>query len=450
MPVDDERCRRAARGQHTGRVGTGDAQRVVDEVEGAIAFERALLIGAAGWIARSPSLADKLFLCRWVWAAAERVRTLDRALPPSRRGDALEAGSDAGTRHLVATTIAAPSARAFVRGLVESVLPAAAVIYSGMARQHGLAARAAQVCARDYRRVTGGRPPRARASMNEAERAYRSRLHTLAAQTRGWQAGDRGVSIARDVLKPAREPSIQAQACGEVRPEDWLGSGEREHHQYLHQLIGFEIVAFETVGRQIADFPTMPWAFHSDLAMQIRDEYRHLLMWLERLRRRGGRLGDFRLCSLEFDLCAGQPLAARLALFQRLVEGFALEALDLNRLLWEARGDVVMLDYIERVQLDEVMHVRKGNEWLRWLCGEEQNITAVVTRALAEARARLVDTAQALAVRGCVETGNLERLLGKLDQGRGMPVNVELRRRAGFSDEAIRHEGLRRDVRVSL
>jgi len=215
-------------------------------------------------------------------------------------------------------------------------------------------------------------------------------------------------------------------------------------------MIAFEIAAFEAVGRQIADFPWMPWAFQRDMATQIRDEHRHLLMWLERLRRRGGRLGDFRLCTLEFDVCTGQSLAGRLALLQRIVEGFALEALDLNRVLWESRGDRTMVDYVARVQMDEVTHVRKGNDWLRWLCGGERQITAAAARASAEARARLVDSAQDLAADGCVDAGNLERLLGKLEQGQGMPLNVDLRRRAGFSEDAIRDEGLRRKVQVSL
>ena len=450
MPADERRSRRQSRGAQARLITRGAVQRVVDELEGAIVFERALLIGVAGWIARSPVLADKLFLCRWVWAAAERVRTLDRALPSTRRGYAIEAGSDADTRHLVDTMLAAPSARAFVQGLVDAVFPAAAAVYSGMADLHGAAARPAQACARDYRRAAKRRYARHRPSMDREERAYCSRVRDLTDALVRWRAGDCGPLTTSEVLKPARECSIRAQGCGEVCPEEWLGSGERQHHQYLHQMIAFEVGAFETVGRQIADFPWMPWAFQRDMAMQIRDECRHLLMWLERLRRRGGRLGDFRLCTVEFDLCAGQPLAGRLALLQRIVEGFALEALDLNRLLWESRGDLVMVDYIERVQLDEVMHVRKGNEWLRWLCGDEQEISSAATRALAQARARLVESAQVLAARGCVEVGNLDRLLGKLAQGRGMPVNVELRRRAGFSDEAIRDEGRRRDAQVSV
>lgn len=430
-------------------MGAGDVQRVVTELEGAIVFERALLIGCAGWIARSPSLGDKLFLCDWIWAAAERVRMLDRGLPSSRRGHALEVGLDVGTRRFVGAVVAAPSARAFAQALAESVVPAAGAAYVRMAGMRGAPASLTRKCARDYCR-TGRRRVRRGSSMDAEEHRYAYCVQRLARDLRAWRAGDCPPPIAPVVQRPARDAPIRAQDRGEIRREEWLGSGVREHHQYLHQMIAFEIAAFEAVGRQIADFPWMPWAFQRDMATQIRDEHRHLLMWLERLRRRGGRLGDFRLCTLEFDVCTGQSLAGRLALLQRIVEGFALEALDLNRVLWESRGDRTMVDYVARVQMDEVTHVRKGNDWLRWLCGGERQITAAAARASAEARARLVDSAQDLAADGCVDAGNLERLLGKLEQGQGMPLNVDLRRRAGFSEDAIRDEGLRRKVQVSL
>jgi hypothetical protein len=43
-------------------------------------------------------------------------------------------------------------------------------------------------------------------------------------------------------------------------------------------MIAFEIAAFEAVSRQIAEFPDMPWAFHRDMVLQVRDELAHLRM----------------------------------------------------------------------------------------------------------------------------------------------------------------------------
>jgi len=45
-----------------------------------------------------------------------------------------------------------------------------------------------------------------------------------------------------------------------------------EYQRYLHQLIAFEINTVEAVSRHIAEFSSMPWEFHWDMACPIRDE----------------------------------------------------------------------------------------------------------------------------------------------------------------------------------
>jgi uncharacterized ferritin-like protein (DUF455 family) len=210
-------------------------------------------------------------------------------------------------------------------------------------------------------------------------------------------------------------------------------------------MVAFEISAFEAVSRQIAEFPDMPWAFHRDMALQIRDELAHLRMWLERLATRGARIGEFPLSAFEFDMCVERTLGERLALLQRLVEGFALEALDVNRALWEARGDHVMVGYLVRVQADEIMHVRLGNKWLRWLYATEAGVEGVAVAAEAAAWARLRDAASELAASGSVDLENVERLRAKIDYLRMPPIDGDLRRRAGFLEGEIARERAHRD-----
>src|SRR6185369_16997354 len=48
---------------------------------GAVTFERALLVSIADRVARAPSLPAKIVLCRWLWHAACRIRSLGRLLP---------------------------------------------------------------------------------------------------------------------------------------------------------------------------------------------------------------------------------------------------------------------------------------------------------------------------------------------------------------------------------
>jgi hypothetical protein len=127
------------------------------------------------------------------------------------------------------------------------------------------------------------------------------------------------------------------------------------------------------------------------------------------------------------------------------VEGFALEALDVNRALWEARGDQVMVGYLVRVQADEIMHVRLGNKWLRWLHATEASVDSVAVAAEAAAWARLREAAGELAASGRVDLENVERLRAKIDSLRMLPIDSELRRRAGFGEGEIARECAHRD-----
>jgi len=425
----------------------------MDWFAGAVAFERSLLIAAAEWIARAPLLPMKMALCRWVWSAAARVRSQDGVLPPTAQRRALECRLDHDGQRLMATFVAAPSADAFMVAWRTLVAPAATRAYGQAAdRATGAAHVAARRAARFYRRVAAaGRRTLRRGSLGSADVSYLRRVEGLCGCLTTLRCGERiGSDPCRRpqamVTVPQRERTIRALRTGEAHLENWMASSDRDVQQYLHQMIGFEITAFEVASRQIADFPDMPWEFHRDLAMQVRDELAHLEMWLDRLPHCRGRLGQFPLSGMEFDFCVSFQLPARLALLQRLLEGFALEALDVNRLLWESRGDAVMVAYVTRVQADEIMHVRRGNKWLRWLCRTEPTLEATVDAAQLASRARLLEAARALEKSGTVAPENVELVRLTLDQARAFPVDPELRRRAGFSEREIRQEQDRRHV----
>jgi uncharacterized ferritin-like protein (DUF455 family) len=419
---------------------------------GSIAFERSLLIAAAEWIARAPSLPMKMELCRSVWRAAARARSHARLLAPAERRCALACRLDVDGERLLTTFVAAPSAPAFMIAWRTIVAPAAANAYAAIAdRAPGAVRIAARRAARCYRRVAAvGRRAR-RLPLPSDDVRYLRRVAGMSACLTTLRCGER---IAGDpcrraravVTAPRRERAIRALRTGEAQLDDWMVSSDLDVQRYLHRMIGFEITAFEVASRQLADFPDMPWEFQHDLAMQVRDELAHLEMWLDRLPHCHGRLGRFPLSGLEFDFCVAWHLPARLALLQRLLEGFALEALDVNRLLWEGRGDRVMVAYVARVQADEIMHVRRGNKWLRWLCGTQPVLEATVDAAQLASRTRLLDSARALAASGTIGPENVELVRLTLDQARAFPVDPEVRRRAGFSEREIRQERDRRDV----
>jgi len=416
-------------------------------LEAAVAFERALLTVSAEWIARVPSLHDKIALCRWVWSAAERVRRQSQTLPHDRRAVAIDGGLDAGARALLAGLRDAPSARAFMGGLEAILAPAAAAAYTRAAGDGPRWAAASNRSAAVFygavaRRVVRRRRRRA---WEPDERAHLGRVERLTTCVRTLRpAPDRTVERCAPLMRPERDRAIRALRRGERRHEQWVVTSRRDEQQYLHQMIAFEIAAFEAVGRHVAEFPEMPWAFQRDMAVQVRDELSHLLLWTERLASRGGRLGAYALSALEFDACAGAGLSDRLALLQRLIEGGALEALDLNRALWESRGDPRMVACVVRVQRDEIRHVRQGNRWLRWLAGDEPTLRDTVARAEDAMRARLLEAARELEAAGVAAAGNTELMRLKLDEGRMLPVNPALRRCAGFSGREIESECARR------
>jgi uncharacterized ferritin-like protein (DUF455 family) len=430
-----------------------DAVDTIDWLAGSIAFERSLLIAAAEWITRAPSLPMKMELCRSVWRAAVRVRSQARVLPPVEQRRALECRLDDDGEHLMTTFVTAPSADAFMIAWRTLVVPAAAHAYAEVAeRATGAVRLATRRAVRFYRRVAaaGRRTPRRR-SLPSADVNYLRRVERMTTCLATLRCVERiGGDPCREaravVTVPERERTIRALRTGEAHLDTWMVSSDPDVQRYLHQMIGFEITAFEVASRQIADFPEMPWEFHRDLAIQVRDELAHLEMWLDRLPYCHGRLGQFPLSSLEFDFCMSSNLPARLALLQRLLEGFALEALDVNRLLWEGRGDRVMVAYVARVQADEIMHVRRGNKWLRWLCGTQPVLEATVDAAELASRERLLEAARALEESGTVDPENVELVRLTLDQARAFPVDPELRRRAGFSEREIRQEQDRRYV----
>jgi uncharacterized ferritin-like protein (DUF455 family) len=414
-----------------------------------VSFERLLLTTAAEHIARSPSLPTKMFLCRMVWAAALRTRALCRALPPEVAAFASASRPDSNTENLVRTLTATTEEALFVAGLCHVVLPFAAGAYASAvaACRIDVGARELSCIPRDLRRI--GRARRyARLRRSWDVHRHVQRLGRLAEHGRvelGEQV--RCDIIARtsaEVVEPVRERAIAALRSGEVREEAWFVSSPADESRYLHQLIAFEINTFEAVSRHIAEFAGMPWEFHWDMASQIHDELTHLEMWLERLARTGGRLGHHPLSTHEFRVCTGQHLSGRLALLERLVEASALDSLDLHRCLWSVRANAIMVAYLNRVQIDEIGHVRRGNKWLRRLCGGDREVQFLVDRAEAATRRRMLASARRLEREGVVPKGNAELMRRKFDDPLQLEVNRAARLQAGFTEAEIAAERARR------
>lgn len=419
-----------------------------------VGLERAILVTAADRIARAPSLAVKRFFCRSVWASARHVQQILQTLPPTVATIAGDIDVGPFTRRLMATWGATVSESAFLVAFRRIIAPLAAGVYEAATRTGD---QAAELCFRrvrlHYERLASADPsPRD----HENPCALDGELRALAELARDYEC-EAVVSRTRaatarsrpPLYAPAREYAIRALRCGEAREDVWFVSDAADYRRYLHQLVAFEINTFEACSRHIAEFAWMPWEFHWDMARQIRDELRHLEMWLERLPHAGGMLGEWPLGLHEFAICAGHDLPGRVALLERLVEAAALDGLDLNRCLWESRGDRVMVAYLRRVQDDEIGHVRRGNKWIRWLCADDAEIAAVVDRAEEESRRRILAAARELEQAGIVESGNGELVRRKFADVFALDVNRTARARAGFSKAEIAREVARRRARIT-
>jgi uncharacterized ferritin-like protein (DUF455 family) len=136
-------------------------------------------------------------------------------------------------------------------------------------------------------------------------------------------------------------------------------------------LMSIEIPTIEVCGRNIADFPGMPWEFVLDMARQSWDESRHATLCYGRLTQLGARIGDFPINDNLWRLSHGLPLVMRLAVHQRLGEWVGVDGASDGSARLEEVGDLVTARAMQYVVADEVAHVRGGNKWIRRLVGEE-------------------------------------------------------------------------------
>ncbi len=139
----------------------------------------------------------------------------------------------------------------------------------------------------------------------------------------------------------------------------------------LHRmLMSIEIPTIEVCGRNIADFPAMPWEFVVDMARQSWDESRHALLCYERITQLGCRIGQFPINAHLWKLSHGLPLEMRLAVHQRLGEWVGVDGATDGSAQLCAMGDIVSARAMAYVAVDEVSHVRGGNKWIRRIVGD--------------------------------------------------------------------------------
>jgi uncharacterized ferritin-like protein (DUF455 family) len=138
------------------------------------------------------------------------------------------------------------------------------------------------------------------------------------------------------------------------------------HH--LQGLLVGAMQAMEGAGRTVCDFTdAVPWGFIMDMARQVRDESRHVEIFIKLLEHVEGYIGEDPETTILWRCACAETPEERVAGVNRGLERLACDLLP--RLIAPAKkiGDPVIERALDFILADELTHVRMGSKWLREL-----------------------------------------------------------------------------------
>jgi uncharacterized ferritin-like protein (DUF455 family) len=176
------------------------------------------------------------------------------------------------------------------------------------------------------------------------------------------------------------EAPSYAKRCRIVLPRDLPNRKDFDTPEGLatlvHAITHIEYSAIDLALDAVYRFVEMPLEYKCDWLEVAADEIRHFGMLEELLTDLGYRYGDFPVHSGLFE-AAGQTagdILDRMAVIPRYYEASGLDVnpqivkkLHNKRKLPEVGR---MIEALEVIYREEIDHVRKGDKWFRWLCGE--------------------------------------------------------------------------------
>jgi uncharacterized ferritin-like protein (DUF455 family) len=165
---------------------------------------------------------------------------------------------------------------------------------------------------------------------------------------------------------PGRPPALAITPGRQARVPPVAGMGDpAQRARILHALANHELQAAELFGWALLAFPAAPRPFRAGLVGILRDEQRHLGLYLERLAAHGARFGDHPVTGHfwnKLDQLA-TPLGFVCAMgltFENANLDFAGEYARAAR----AAGDEATARALDQVHADEIGHVRFAWTWL--------------------------------------------------------------------------------------
>jgi uncharacterized ferritin-like protein (DUF455 family) len=217
---------------------------------------------------------------------------------------------------------------------------------------------------------------------------------------------------------PAREPCFTV-VHHQSEMVNYEGPSLPSQREKLHTDVSNELQSVEIAAAAIAEFPEAAWPVRLELARQCWDETRHARLYWRQLQAKGGWKGEFPIINQEWGVvCRFEFLAERVAIQNRIFEGGSLdnsvEVID----YYADLGDPETAEVVAGIATDEIRHAAFANEWLGQLKTDDPKQLFKAVAAIGEVKR--IATLLAPEPRADMEPHEI-------------PVNVEDRRRAGFS-----------------
>jgi uncharacterized ferritin-like protein (DUF455 family) len=249
--------------------------------------------------------------------------------------------------------------------------------------------------------------------------------------------GERGlpppVPLAqRDARFQMMHPADQAK---QMPPpgDDWTEKARR----LMHGMLDNEMHAAELSGRNMYEFPRMPWEFHLDMARVVWDEIRHSEETLKHLEDLGGQVGMYPIVPGNFGFRIQLDLLHRLQDLHRRGELGGLNGLLKSRNTFREMGDEIGAGMFDFIQADETRHVAFGNRWVKWLLHDDPQKLKELGDEVERLRAVHDKKVATLVKQALGDTGDDKPAANGAKKDDPTPVNIISLRIAGFTDEEI-------------
>lgn len=236
----------------------------------------------------------------------------------------------------------------------------------------------------------------------------------VASLNQAWLAGQLALNTSAQLEAPANVPG-RPEAPKLVSP---IEVGKRSMRTpegraaLVHALAHIEFNAINLALDAVWRFADMPEQYYADWLKVAAEEAYHFNLLDGYLRNMGYQYGDFSAHNSLWEMAERTQgdVLARIALVPRTMEARGLDASPPLRHKFLQIGDTAAADILEIILRDEIGHVAIGNHWFNWLCAQ----------------------------RGLEPIASYESLAKQYSApAMRKPLNMEARRKAGFTEEEL-------------